>query len=245
MLSLFSSSETKTEPNKATVLSTNVSRKIIQSARANGVTLMQKTRGRKGRKVKTVGKTWNVLSMRIPMTVKPARDSRVFTFCQEQLGANSFSTSASVPAFYSANFYISGLAQITSLTAVFDQYRIALIEVWLKPNVQSTTNTAGDVATVLDYDDATPLTAFSDATNYDNCIVDGAQCGHYRKFVPHAALAAYSGTFTSYCNVPAPWIDAASTSVQHYGFKVAATATGQVISYDLIVRYHLEFRCVR
>jgi len=68
---------------------------------------------------------------------------------------------------------------------------------------------------------------------------------HYRKFIPHVAVASYSGTFTSFTNEVAPWIDIASPSVQHYGLKTACTPTTAVVQYTARARLSVSFRNVR
>jgi len=57
------------------------------------------------------------------------------------------------------------------------------------------------------------------------------------------AVAAFSGAFTSYSNVPAGWIDSASPGVQHYGLKLYFESTPfGVISYEYSVRAKVSFR---
>jgi hypothetical protein len=147
------------------------------------------------------------------------------------------------------SFQLSDLDQASSLASVFDQYRLARVEVWLLPRVtvttQATGTSMGQIATVVDFDDASTLTNFSSYLDYQNVMVGPGNEGHYRSFTPHVAIAAYSGTFTSFANESAPWLDCASPSVQHYGFKAGSTVADAAYSSDLNVRYHFEFRNVR
>jgi hypothetical protein len=119
------------------------------------------------------------------------------------------------------------MGNISALQALFDQYRIVGVEVLIVPQsnfvAAAATATAGMMHSVVDYDDATPLANEQNALDYQNCLTSSASDGHFRKFVPHAAVAAYSGAFTSFTNVESPWIDAAYPSVQHYGLKVVNT----------------------
>jgi len=56
------------------------------------------------------------------------------------------------------------------------------------------------------------------------------------------AVAAYAGSFTSYANMEPQWIDCASPSVQHYGFKCAVNPTGVAMTFDLIGKIWVQFR---
>jgi len=168
---------------------------------------------------------------------------KIFTLTQEIFTPNFHVTSTSVGTFVGFGFVVSVMDQISSLTSLFDQYRVDLIEAWLVPEPQVAD---GQFATVIDYDDASALTTFAQATDYINVVSTNVNAAHYRKFVPHAALAAYAGgVFTSFANVTKPWIDAASTGVVHYGLKTAATVTNVVQTYDLLLRVHTSWRNLR
>jgi hypothetical protein len=139
----------------------------------------------------------------------------------------------------------------SSLAAVFDQYRINMIEIRLTPHAPNafitSTQPVGQLYTVLDYDDATALASGAAAVAYSDCIVSPPYANQRRCFRPRVALAAYSGAFTSYANVASPWIDASSSTVNHYGVKtwIDPGAAGALAVYDLVVRTHFEFRSTR
>jgi len=176
-------------------------------------------------------------------------NNAVFRVMQSYETTGFHISSASVATFSAAQFQIGFLDQISPLTSVFDQYRIALVEVWLTPRVntvgQSSGNNAGLFHSVIDYDDATALSTVAQANDYANVMVSSGCVGHYRRFKPHIAMAAYSGVFTSFANVTSPWIDAASATVSHYGLKTAWTSADSTYVYDLVVRLHTEWRNVR
>lgn len=179
---------------------------------------------------------------------RPVQSSNTAVKIVQELLTESFVTSSNAAqVFAGANFIVNSLDQISHLVALFDQYRIALVELWLVPkNPQIGASAPTDnLATVIDYDDSSPLTTYAQALDYVNVVSTSALMAHYRKFVPHVAVAAYSGAFTSFMNETAPWIDAASPSVQHYGFKVALTQSTSVCSFDLTVRLHTEWRNIR
>lgn len=138
-----------------------------------------------------------------------------------------------------------------SLSAVFDQYRIALVEITFIPD--ATVAIAGGTASAsappmfysaVDLDDNTAV-SLNQLQDYPGCKSTLCTSSHKHVFVPHCALAAYSGSFTSYANVTAPWIDVASPAVQHYGVKYAWGAATTVCGYEVIIRILLEFRNVR
>jgi hypothetical protein len=149
----------------------------------------------------------------------------------------------SVPAAASVYFTLSALDQSSSLTTVFDQYRIVMIESTFYP--QSAAPPNGLVTSVIDYDDASTLASVGQALDYSNAMTVIGSVGFTRTFRPHCAVAAYSGAFTSFANEESPWIDCASASVQHYGIKLASTPTSSVIVYNAINRLWLQFRNVR
>jgi hypothetical protein len=176
-----------------------------------------------------------------------AKDNAPYAIMQ-MVNFGTLSSSTGGIAAFAANFILSDVDQYTSLTAVFDQYRITEVEVWLIPRLAVTTSSSqnpGQIASVVDYDDDTTLSSLNQALDYQNCMIDTGTVGHYRRFKPHAAVAAFSGSFTSYVNVVSPWIDAASPSVRHYGVKYVTTATDAVYVSDIFARLHFEFRNVR
>jgi len=176
------------------------------------------------------------------------KSNQPYNITQELTIGTAFSNSTASATFAGFNFTIGNLDQTGSLTAVFDQYRIQCIEIWLVPQERSNTSGTygtGLLYTVTDYDDANALTTIGQANDYSNVMVTTAQESHYRRFVPHCAVAIFSGAFTSYENVAAPWIDATSTGVQHYGIKIACGVVGAAQNYNMQVRYHCQWRNVR
>jgi hypothetical protein len=163
------------------------------------------------------------------------------------------SQSATVPQTSSYAFVANAsITDFTSWAAVFDQYRVLGIELFLEPSTTEAliTGTAplGRLYTVIDYDDSSALTSISAACAYDNCISTTLNQRQRRCFAPRVALAAYgTGAFTSYTNEAAPWIDCASGAVNHYGLKaiVDTGAAGALGVWNLLVRTHVEFRAAR
>jgi len=224
------------------LLPSEVNSKTVGSKSKN---LKGKGKGKKSVKNKAVAKTFTI-SNPIPAANRFLPDNKPYVVVQETELTSIFSTSTTVPVFYATYFTANQIDQYSSLAAVFDQYRIEEIELWMVGNnVVSAENSNGLLATVIDYDDAVALSTFAQAQDYSNVVTSPMGMQHYRRFVPHAAMAMYSGTFTSYGNVESPWIDASSGGVQHYGFKVAATTTSIICGFNLIIRFRIAFRNVR
>jgi len=154
-------------------------------------------------------------------------------------------SSASVPTFVSYATTLNSFDKVSSYTGCFDQYRIRMIEMVLIPHASDNTTfsaSSGLFTTVIDYDDATNLTTVADALSYSTSLTTSGTTIQKRCFIPHIADAVYSGAFTSFGNETCPWIDAASTTVQHYGLKSAWTTSSAVCAYDLVVRAWIQFR---
>jgi hypothetical protein len=156
-----------------------------------------------------------------------------------------FTTSGSAPTFAQSYFSLDQLDQYVSLTNVFDQYRIDMVELWMSPNGNTGTGTTGDVTTVIDYDDATSLPSYTAGLDYPNATLTNPNTGVYRRFVPRIATAAYNGSFGGYANASPQWIDATSPNVQHYGFKCCSDIASGATTFTLRWRLHVSFRQVR
>lgn len=155
----------------------------------------------------------------------------------------SSSTTIGVINFYALAFTVNQFSGATNLISVFDQYRFDQIEVWISsPNAVS--GIAFPIlASAIDLDDANVPSVLGDVIDHQGAILADGPGGHYHRWKPHMATAAFSGTFTSYSNDVATWIDSASPSVEHYGIKIAAQSTGSTaVSFDLVVRAVVSFR---
>jgi hypothetical protein len=154
---------------------------------------------------------------------------------------NFLTASSTAPVGVGQYFSLAQFPSYTEYTQCFDQYRIDQLEVWMEPNgSQEAVN--GVLVTAIDLDDvATPAGPTSIQDKQGALVADGNQ-GRYHRFLPHVAVAEYSGTFTSYGNVPATWIDSVSINVQHYGFKAATGIQTNPLGYNLTCRAVISFR---
>lgn len=171
----------------------------------------------------------------------------VYRVTQTQEFTSWVTSSTSINVYNSFQFTASNFDQWSSITAVFDQYRFDQVEVTLIPqNSQGYSETnAGLIAVVCDYTDAAALTSFAQALDYPTVQVTRWTDPIRVTFKPHVAVAAYSGTFTSYASEASPWIATTSSGVQHYGFKIAGLPTGAVNTYNGVVRINMSLRAFR
>lgn len=125
-------------------------------------------------------------------------------------------------------FALSDLPNYTEFTSLFDQYRIIEVEVRFIPYAGNSAcgpygYSKPDLLVVADYDDATPPATTAGLLQYENLQIVHGNAPLTVRVRPHAALAAYSGAFTSYANVEHMWMDSGSPNVQHYGVKYSLT----------------------
>jgi len=194
---------------------------------------------------------WNVASEHIPRFGRTGVfDNKVYNI--EQLYSNGTIGGSSTVGTtgYAKAFTTADIQQYSSFAAVFDQYRIMTVEVWLVPALLSSYNAPGtqQMYSVIDYDDANTPTTAQQLLQYTNVQSSSLICGHYKKFRPHVAKALFgSSLFNQYGNEQSPWIDVASTLVSHYGIKVIfdqAASTVQQVPVQLFTRIWIQFRNV-
>jgi hypothetical protein len=162
---------------------------------------------------------------------------------QLTMAGQVFTTSTTVPVYTSFQFTLNGLYGYSAYVGLFDQYMFEQVEIWLEPvQVPAGTTLFGNLATAIDLDDATTPSSYAQVAEKQGAVVGVGSDGRYMRFRPHVAVAVYSGTFTSFANAPSTWIDSASTAVNHYGFKVAAGASGTAVNYEMTARCIVSFR---
>jgi len=201
----------------------------------------RRAKGKNKENKQTVQTDWSLVSGRIPYMNQPNRDNQVHRFVETYTWDTITSSSNAVAVATGLSFTLSTLSDASQYVALFDQYRIDLMEVWIMPQSQ---NLTALMKSVIDYDNITTTATDAYFDNYSNCHTTTMANGHYRRFVPHLALAAYGGgAFTSYANLKPQWIDCASATVAHYGIKflTEVTAAG-AIGIDVLGRFHLSFR---
>lgn len=150
-------------------------------------------------------------------------------------------------------FTLNDVPQVTSFQALFDQYRIAEIQVTFRPMYTGTSiavtvsNIIPQIYTAVDFDSAT-TTSIAAIREYSTCKTHELEDFAIR-FKPGIAMAAYSGAFTSFANMTNQWLDLASPAIQHYGllYGIEAGNSGQTALqvWNVEFQYKLEFRNYR
>lgn len=209
----------------------------------------QRSRGRTGGRINGLlarERTFN--STGRPPLIKVPPNNVVFRVVQSFELLAYATSSTTLPTFVATFFVVGNLDQITSLANVFDQYRIDFVEAWLTPRVDTTissTANPGIFHSVIDFDDAVALPTIGAALDYTNCMMASGVVGHYRCWKPHVAGVVQASGTASVHNLTSPWLDVASTGVQHYGLKTAWTVTDTPYVMDATFRLHISFRNVR
>lgn len=138
---------------------------------------------------------------------------------------------------------LSSFDNYSQYTALFDQYWIQELEVWVEPIEASQSAGFPVYASAVDLDDANTPTTLTSVSDKQGSLEAVGAAGRYHRWKPHMALAAYSaGTFGGYANAPSSWCDAASPQIQHYGFKLLFTPGAVALTYQLSFRALVSFR---
>jgi hypothetical protein len=184
----------------------------------------------------------------------PINPNQLFNIVQENaLGTITSSATPGTEIDGAYYFYLAQLDGAAALVAVFDQYRFLQVSVSFIPRCSVTGTTGsvfptpiGQLLTGIDYDDAA-TTAAALLRQKETAQITTCTDQQTRTLTPHAALAAYSGAFSSYANMSKMWIDANSQSVQHYGVKFAILNCNfaSTIIYDVYARYVVQFRQIQ
>lgn len=187
-----------------------------------------------------------VYAPRVPRPLRaPPGVTRIKRSFMSSLICNAIATSNS----WATGFKLSDLPNHTEFTALFDQYRIRMVEVKFMPVINSSNVNDKQNATLItcvDTDDASLPGFASELLQYSNHQVKPTYQAHYMKIYPRAALAVYQGAFTAYGQAPPMWFDCASPDIQFYGLKTwINNGSGLEVRYNLLFSYHIELRKVR
>jgi hypothetical protein len=172
------------------------------------------------------------------------RRDKVYTFDKSvELGA--IANNATIDQAGAWSFRLSDLPESSSFTTLFDTYRFVQVDISFVP--RDITSTLPPLVSVIDYDDANPLSSLSSADDYDTVMTTQTGQLHRRVLKPRAALAAYSGAFSSYAQTKDQWIDAASPSVLYYGVKTYFNANPGPTEnvYTVKAHYVIQFKNTR
>jgi len=150
-------------------------------------------------------------------------------------------TSTTVNVFSGASFALSSCQGYPSYIALFDQYKIDQIEVWIEPVSAEGTVAFGPSYTCIDLDDPNTPTSIANVAAHQDAMIGNGGAGRYLRWKPHMAVAGQ--TTTNLVNVPGTWIDSGYPGVLHFGLKAAyeATPAGAIV-YSFFSRLTVSFR---
>lgn len=154
-----------------------------------------------------------------------------------------FHTASAIGAavFSGKAILLSDFANVAEYTGLFDQYKIEEAEAWIYSDGVQQTYT-GQVTTCVDLDDISSSTV-AQVEGHQGSLSGPSTAGRYHKWRPRIAQGVYgSGVFTNFANVNPLWIDSASTSVNHYGVKMASVGLAVAVSWELVIRAKFRFR---
>lgn len=190
-----------------------------------------------------------------------SRDTKVYRFRRVANFTRIDSTSSGLTdQFGSYQFKLSDVPNVSEFQNLFDMYRIKAIKMVFYPTNTSVSISGGGTAvnivtprfiSVIDEDDASAPTTQEELFQYQTCKITTVNKKHTIYFKPKVAQEIYNGASTAYA-VPSgtPWLNLASTTIQHYGVKwcmesAGSTAPVGAFSYKVNVTYYLEFKSVR
>jgi hypothetical protein len=154
-------------------------------------------------------------------------------------------SSTLVPVAVAQAFSLDQLDDFKAYTTIFDEYKIEGVEAMISPLVDVAPivgQSTGMLASVVDTDDAVPLTTFAESGHYTNCITTTGNYSHLRSIRPKFSRALYSSALVTGYGSSVGWLDSSSPSVPHYGLKAIWSTTSAPIQADLVVRYLIAFR---
>lgn len=197
-----------------------------------------------GARVSTL--TWAPATEQTPAMTRVQRlDNKSFQFCQLVDIGPILTSSAGAAVFYGTAFTLAQLLQVSSIQAIFDQYRIDELEVWITPSFGGT-NVNSLLYSAIDYDSSVTPGSISQISQYQNVIETSCANGHYRRWRPHVGVGVGipNTSIQGMSNVPAPWIDSLTSGVNHNGLVIAMTASSTTTALNLRVRFTVSVRNV-
>ncbi len=152
------------------------------------------------------------------------------------------------------NFALNGVAGSSTLTSLFDLYKIDAVRLTVRPNntaialADPTVTSLVPIYWVIDYNDSAPLGSAAAATEYDNCMVLSPGESGERTFCPMYKMVTASAAGTDYVSKRGDWLASSSDDIFHYGckFYIPAGAAVQTFlqTWTVEIEYFFTFRQV-
>jgi hypothetical protein len=152
------------------------------------------------------------------------------------------------PQFFSFAFTLNQFANFASYAALFDSYKISVVELRFSFRHPGTGNIYPKLAYFADFDDATaPTTDIAvyshPKTKFHTFTPTNSEFAV--SLTPRVAVATYQGgAFSGYSQPPGPvWVDCNNPGIQHFGLKgVVDNFTDTTQDIEVTFKAWLEFR---
>ncbi len=239
---------TATEPRHSAPSAPTTLQSALEALPAGITSRGERNRNRRGRRRDQIElSTARSNDAVIPWYKRPSTYQE-FKTVQCVFSSSLATSSTTVPVFGALSFNVGATNSFSAgFSAVFDEYRIDMIEVFIQPvGLTEITNNAnyGQFVSVIDIDDAGTPSSLADLCDYNSAVVSNCTVGHYHRWKPTYAVATYQGAFTAY-SVGTGFIDCAYPSVQHYGIKYGlGLSPAAAVNYEYQVRYHITYRAI-
>lgn len=147
-------------------------------------------------------------------------------------------------------FQLNDMPNYTEFSTLFDCYKIVGIKLHFLPYIQENidlTKVFGQVATCIDYTDASTPATFNEVLEYQNAKLHiPTNRGFTLYFRPRAAVAIYDGLTTAYAQSdPKTWINTSNPDVPYYGVKYAWNGVTTNMSIAVYATYYVKFKQVK
>lgn len=175
---------------------------------------------------------------------------------QTQLGLSDFGFTdgarnwSGTPVVQQILFKLDQMPDVTSIKALYDQYRIRWVQVRFLPtfNVSDEDNAtqSGCIYTVIDYDGDGP-TNIDDFGQYKTLRSTRSYKVHTRFIRPRILREIYNNGITSGYEVAKPgvWIDTASSAVNHFGLHLGIDGGNTTAILQIQIKMCVECRNVK
>lgn len=177
----------------------------------------------------------------------------VHHFKRTWIASDTLPINSSGTYFKGYHFTFASTPAVTEFTTLFDQYRINKIAVKFVPNFTGSDLNPGttyvalpNIHTVLDYDSSTDPTSIDELLQYDTYRLRKGGRPFTMVWTPAVEMdvGGVSGAGLKFKQ----WLDCATTSIKHYGIRLAVEAAGGTVTtakYIPYVTYYFSCKGVR